>query len=276
MKTKMFAKLLILSIVISFSTGNLMAQDESARPAYIAVTKMHWNMELEDFDMAEWKATEQEFLEKVTKKNEYIMGSSFHMHKYTPDNSELMYVRVYKSWEDIEKAQDRDGELIMEAWPNKDTREAFLKKQENYYSMEHSDEIYVPVGMPKHVPESYDGKDMITYLRIGKLAYPEDGSMEEFNNLNNQFIQKVIMNNDAIKGYYPHVHGWGSDRRDYLEAYVVESMGDLENLREDGWEIAKKQWPDETKRQEFFESYNKYFLPIHEDYIYTSIGGLSK
>lgn len=250
------------------------SQGESERPAFITVTKMHWNMDQEDFDMDEWQDVEKQYLDKVTKKNDYIMGASFHMHMYTPDNTELLYVQLFKSWEDISKAQDRNDELAKEAWPDEDEREAYFKKQQGYYSLEHSDEIYVPIGQPKFEPDS--DKDYIAYLRISKLAFPEDGTMKEFNELNNEFFQNVIMKTDKIKGYYPMAHAWGNDRRDYVEAFVVESLGDLENLRQETWEKAKEHWPDEAKRTEFFDKFDRYFLPTHEDYIYRSINGLSK
>ncbi len=53
-------------------------------------------MEYEDWDMDTWKAVEKEYLDKVTMKNEHLVGASMLLHKLTPDNSELLYVRYIK------------------------------------------------------------------------------------------------------------------------------------------------------------------------------------
>ena len=93
--TKPFFVALVLSLLL-FSSTTVLAQETSK---YITVTTLHWNMDLEDFDMDIWKSVEKEYLEKVTSQNEYILGSSFYLHEFTPDNTELIYVGVYESWE---------------------------------------------------------------------------------------------------------------------------------------------------------------------------------
>ncbi len=52
-------------------------------------------------------------------KNEFIMGASTHMHNMTADNTELMNVQTFASWEDIGKFGDRSSELEKEAWPSR-------------------------------------------------------------------------------------------------------------------------------------------------------------
>ena len=51
-----------------------------------------------------WEDIEKEYLNKVTMKNEYVMGSGFFVHRWTADNSELRYVQVFANWEAIDKA----------------------------------------------------------------------------------------------------------------------------------------------------------------------------
>ena len=76
----------------------LFAQGEEERPEFIVATTMHWNMDQEDYSFDEWKAVEKEYLDKVVMKNELIAGASFFMHKFTEDNSEIMYVQVFNTW----------------------------------------------------------------------------------------------------------------------------------------------------------------------------------
>ena len=86
----------------------------------------------------------------------------------------------------------------------------------------------------------------------------------------------VPMRNDKIKAYYPNVHGWGADRTDFVEAFYIESLDDLDDLTAGNGDAIKAQWPDEEARKAFFKSYNKYFTGVHGDYLYTYIAELSK
>ena len=84
------------------------------------------------------------------------------------------------------------------------------------------------------------------------------------------------MKNDKIKAYYPNVHGWGADKTDFVEAYYIDSLDDLNDLNAGNADAIKAQWPDEEARKAFFKSYNKYFTGVHGDYLYTYIAELSK
>ncbi|MFT4669968.1 MAG: hypothetical protein ACI9M9_001713 [Flavobacteriaceae bacterium] len=266
---------LLFTLVLLSSTFSVFAQDAPARPAYVVSTTLHWNMDYEDFDLDEWEAVEKEYLDKVTMKNEYIMGSSVYMHRYTADNSELMAVASYASWADIDKAADRNAELEKAAWPDENARKAFLKKQNAYYSVEHSDEIYAPLPGAKLMLEKAT-KDYILYLRKSHFSFPEDGSQEEFKTLRMEEIENVINKNEYIKAYFPNVHAWGSDRTEFIEAFYFETMADIEESQKRGDELAKAALPDENGRKDKGEKWAKYFTGVHGDYIYTLVSGLSK
>ncbi|WP_242202105.1 hypothetical protein [Aestuariivivens insulae] len=272
--TNQFFSAMLIMLLLALPICTL-AQEDSKRPQYVTVTTMHWNMDNEDFNMDEWKAVEKEYLDKVTMKNEYIMGMSFHLHMFTADNTEIKYVQVFASWEDIDKASDRNGELEKEAWPNEDDRKAFMKKRMAYYANEHSDEIYATMPGAKLMGAKPD-KDMITYVRVNHFAFPEDGSREEFEELNKGYIDNLIMKNEYIKAYYPHVHAWGADRTEAVEAFVVESLADLDKMFERNQELSKEAWPEEEARKARGKKVGKYFTGVHGDYIYQSVHELSK
>ncbi len=69
----------------------------------ITATTLHWNMNNEDFSIDEWKAVEKEYLDKVVKKNPFIIGQEFLMHYFTADNTELILVTTYESWDALKK-----------------------------------------------------------------------------------------------------------------------------------------------------------------------------
>ena len=103
MKTTSKVSIALVALLLFFNLSIIAQEDDAPkRPMYVAITTMHWNMDYDGDD--DWIATEKEYKEKVTSKNEYIMGSGFYTHRYTADNTELMYVQTYASWEDIDKA----------------------------------------------------------------------------------------------------------------------------------------------------------------------------
>ena len=263
-----------LSLLLFSST--LFAQDDApTRPAYVVATTFHWNMDNDDFDMETWIATEKEYLDKVTKKNELVMGAGVYMHRYTPDNTELISVRTYASWEDIDKSGDRDSELAKEAWPDDEARSAFFDKRNAYYAPQHSDEIYATMSGAKLMTEA-PGDDMILYVRKSHFAFPDDGSFDEFTELRDEFTENVIHKNELVKAYYPNAHAWGSDRTEFVEAFLLNSMDDLDNMFDRTGELVKEHWPDDEARKEMNKKAGKYFTGVHGDYIYTLVEQLSK
>ena len=255
-----------------FSTS-IFAQDAQTAPQYYVITTLHWDMDYETEDS--WEDIEKEYLNKVTMKNEFIMGSGFFVHRWTADNSELRYVQVFADWAAIDKAGARNAELEKEAWPDEAARKAFLKKQGAFYSIHHSDEIYAVMPGAK-IPAAKATKDMILYLSTRHFAFPDDGTNEEFAALNKEFVDNVIHKNDLIKGYYPHRHAWGADRTVFMEAFLLNSMEDVENMAAKNGELINAHWTDEDARKAYFKKMSKYFTPGHGDEIFTAIAGLSK
>ncbi|PKQ43752.1 hypothetical protein CSW08_17305 [Confluentibacter flavum] len=265
----------MVAILLLFSTTKILAQEAQTAPQFITVTTMHWNMENDDFDMDTWKSVEKEYLDKVTMKNEYIMSSSFYLHNLTPDNTELISVRTYGSWADIEKASQKNSELQKEAWADETSRETFFKKQGAFYSNEHSDEIYST--MPEVTKPLLDNsKDMVCYVRKTHLAFPEDGKNDELRTLFTENFEKIIKDNPLVKGYYPNRHAWGADGTEMMEAFFFDSLADLEKMFDGLPDLYEKAWPDEAARKERGEKFGKYFTGVHGDYVYSLVAGLSK
>lgn len=273
---KIIYKTLISFMVLCLINVSIIyAQQEEKRPEYVTVTKMHWNMDQKDFDMDTWKSVEKEYMDKVTAKNEYVMGASYYVHQFTADNTELLYVQSYASWEDIDKASKKNGDLEKVAWANENARKAYLKKQNNYYSNDHSDEIYATMPGAKFMTKTPD-KDMVLYVRKSHFSFPQDGTQEEFNKLRKESLENVINKNEYIKAYYPSVHAWGADKTEFIEAFIVESLADIDKMFDKNTELNKAKWSDENVRKSRGKKMSKYFTGVHGDYIYTAVAGLSK
>ena len=263
-------------MLLLFNANPVLAQEEApVAPEYYTVTTLHWNMDYEDFDMDTWKEVEKEYLDKVTMKNEYIMGSGVYLHRISPDNSELISVGVYASWEDIDKAATRDGELAREAWADDDARSAYFNKKNAYYSNDHSDEIYSVMSGSKNFAEP-PTEDMILYIRDNHFAFPEDGTNSEFKELRDEYLENVVHKNEYIKAYYPHAHAYGADRTEYMEAFFLNSLGDMDKMFDRNSELFKEHWTTEEARDAFGDNNSKYYTGLHGDRVYTSVFGLSK
>ncbi|THD69075.1 hypothetical protein E7Z59_01740 [Robertkochia marina] len=262
-----------LIIVLLLFPTLLTAQMENQ--PYVTVTTMHFDFSDEGNNYGTWKAAEQEYREKVINKNDLIRGTAVYTHLYTEDSREVVFVQVYDSWEDIEKAQERNGELAQESWPDEAERNAFFDKLNSHYSEWHSDQIYRMMPGAKYLAQPAE-KDMVLYVRINYMAYPEDGSQEEFMEGYNWFIENMVNKNEIAKAYYPHIHAWGTDRREMVDAWLYDSMADVEKAGDRMEELWNEGLPEEAQRKAMGEKMGKYFLGHHKDMLYTYIHDLSK
>lgn len=269
---KTIAKLLVLALFVSLS-GNAIAQeqnDQPYEPVYITMTTTHWT-DNPDADFSDWLETEKEYFDKVTSKNDLILSSGVYTHYFTPDNSEVVLVNVYKTWADIEKANEINQELIEKGWPNEDARAAFFEKQASYYAPDHNDEIYQ--SMNYMIPETGDtSKSRIFYVRSSDLAMNGEGSPEKFR----EYYEKVTKKSKKLKGYYTHRHLWGSNSREMSEVFVFDSLGEIEEFFDEEGKIAESVWKDEGERTAFMEEMGKIFTGKHADYVYRNVPELMK
>jgi tetrahydromethanopterin S-methyltransferase subunit B len=256
--------MLILTLLLSV---NIHAQDPP-KPVFITMTTLHRNL---NTDGKDWKATEQEYFDKVTSKNDLIIGSEILTHYYTENSSEVILVSVYKTWEDIDKAEAITEDLIKKVWPDEKARTAFFEKRASYYMPMHSDEIYSSIETIGQKEFKTTTKEpMIVYIRRSQMSMTGKGKgMKEYN-------EKVTMKDPFIKAYYPFRHAWGSDSRDFMEAYFYDSFSDIEksNLKQD--ELVKAAWPKEADSKAFFDELKLAFTGIHGDYIYHNLPVASK
>ncbi|MCG2419917.1 hypothetical protein K8089_12875 [Aequorivita sp. F47161] len=273
MKTTTNLKFIAVASMMLLFNFSLFAQNAN-RPQYMSVTTNHWNMDKDDLSMSDWKALEKEYLQKVVSKNEHITSASFYTHLFSPDNTEVLYVQTYPSWEAMDKAAKRSAELEKQAWPDDKARANFFKKRNDYFAAYHSDEIYAPIDGAKLLPAD-NTKDLVLYVRKTYFTFPEDGSQKEFDEMRADNFAKVLSKNEYIKGYYPNVHAWGSDKTEYIEAFFVDSLCDMEKMFDKNGELISQAWPGDSG-MERGKKWGKYFTGKHGDAAYTLIVELSK
>jgi len=265
----------LLAFLISPLLYSQDAAEEAVRPTILIVTTLHWNPDKTDGTPEKWLAIEKEYHEKVTMKNELIMGTNFLTHYFTADNSESKAVSTYATWADVEKANKRTGELIKAAWPDEAERDAFLKERNSYYSSMHSDEIYSILGAGKFM-EAKETEPMIYYVRVSHTATPDDAGDDEMKDLHTEFLENVTYKNDHVKAYYLNRHMWGADSRQMTEVFVVNSLADIEASFDKNTELINAHWPDEDARKAFFEKYSRFWTGWHGDFVFQSVPDLIK
>lgn len=264
---KIIKKLLIGTLVLSFFICfETFAQEEEFKPVFLTV-QTNYRTQDPNVDLSKWFETEKEYFDKVTAKNDLILSSGFYMHYFTPNDAEILLVNVYASWEDIEKSGEVDAKLIEEGWPNEEERNAFFQKQSSFYHAKHSDEVYTSLPFMKPL-EAEEGKSYVFYVKKNTSAGQGGSGFKEY-------FENVTMKNPYIKGYYTHRHLYGADSRDIIEVFVYESLGDFEKGTDEVGGLVEAHWPDEEKRKEFFEKFNKIFSG-HGDFVYQNVPPLSK
>ncbi|WP_224484987.1 hypothetical protein [Robertkochia aurantiaca] len=270
MKTNRYLAALTAFLLFT-ATGLIKAQDQP----YITVTTMHWNMDKEDFSMDKWMEMEKEYRDKVINKNDLIKATAVYQHLYTPDSRELVFVTMYDNWNDIDLAQKKNNELVQTAWPDEASRKAFMQELNSNYDDFHSDEIYAMLPGAKFLSAA-PTEDMVLYVRVNHMAYPEDGSQKEFMEMHNWFTENLVKKNDYVKAYYPHMHAWGADRREMVDAWLYASMADLDKATENQEKLFEEAMPDEAERRAWNQKGRKYFTGVHKDYLYSYLHELSK
>ena len=127
----------LLAVALAFS-GMLYAQEEDPH----VFTIVTWEtISPEGGSDAERDSLVAIWVENTVNKNEFILNQTGMTHMYGSNSSDYVVINEYKSFGDIEKAQNRNGELMREFMPDDEKRAAFWKAFTSYFG-EHSDEIY--------------------------------------------------------------------------------------------------------------------------------------
>jgi hypothetical protein len=74
--------------------------------------------------------------------NQYVESCKLVRHWWGHNSTDFIQITEVKNWDDITKANQRSNELFEAAWPTKESRDAFNKAYNKYFTGKHSDEIY--------------------------------------------------------------------------------------------------------------------------------------
>lgn len=104
-----------------------------------------------------------------------------------------------------------------------------------------------------------------------EAAFPEDGTMAEFDSLTHQFQTKVWNKNPYVISHKTIRHWWGNNNRDIIEITEIKSWEDIPKAMQKNDELFKEAWPSKAAQDQFNKAYNKYFTGKHSDEIYREV-----
>ena len=102
-------------------------------------------------------------------------------------------------------------------------------------------------------------------------AFPETGSMAEFDSLTHQFQINVWDKNPLVISHKTVRHWWGNDNRDVIEITEVQTWEDIPKAMAKNNELFRAAWSTKEARASFNKAYNKYFTGKHSDEIYQEV-----
>ncbi|RMG63161.1 MAG: hypothetical protein D6715_11570 [Calditrichaeota bacterium] len=130
----------IIAVVAVFLMGSLAFAQEAQKPSYFTVTT--WEVTIpEDGSRSEFNQLMKEWSDKVVRQNDKIISERVVHHISGSNSRDVVIITEYANWADIEKAQEKQDELVAAAWPSENERRDFFRKFRKYFRS-HSDEIY--------------------------------------------------------------------------------------------------------------------------------------
>ena len=106
------------------------------------------------------------------------------------------------------------------------------------------------------------------YVTKLQIAFPEDGSLAEYDSLKTLFMDNVVNKNKYIISQMRLAHWFTPDARDYFIVNEYKSLSDFEKANDETTRLAKEWLSDDDERKAFFDAFNSYFTDWHGDYIY--------
>lgn len=83
-----------------------------------------------------------EYNQHVTMKNDLLKGYYPSRHLYGADSRDYIESFVYGSLTDMQKANEKTGELVKAHWPDEEKRKAFFDKMDTYFENWHGDNLF--------------------------------------------------------------------------------------------------------------------------------------
>ena len=145
-------KLLSLGIfvfVFAFAiSSDKIALAQSAQGNVVVINNAELSLSGEG-SMAEFDSLTAEYNKWCLDKNEYVVSYKVVRHWWGNNNRDFVSIVEVKTWDDILNFNQRANELFEEHWDTKEKRKAYNDAYNEYFTGQHSDEIYQEVVFNK-------------------------------------------------------------------------------------------------------------------------------
>jgi hypothetical protein len=114
------------------------------------------------------------------------------------------------------------------------------------------------------------------YLTITTMHWNtslDDFSQDDWKAVEKEYFDKVIMKNELIRGTNVVTHYFTADNTEIIFVKLYDNWDAIDKALERNQELAKQAWPDEKKRNAFFEKRSQYYDKHHSDEIYVTVPG---
>ena len=109
-----------------------------------------------------------------------------------------------------------------------------------------------------------------------KAKTPDGGTAAERDSLYMEWLENVVKKNEKIVGRRDFRHYFGQDSRDWVVITEYRSLSDFEIADSLNGQLARKRWPDDKKRAEFFQKLTRYWETVHADEVYRILPKFTK
>lgn len=116
----------------------------------------------------------------------------------------------------------------------------------------------------------------VTVMTTMELAFPQDGSVAEFDSLTQLYTDRVVKKNEYIISRKFFNHWYGSNNRQLVILLEVKNWGDVEKAAERSDELFEKAWTTPEERRKYNRLQGKYFTGGHSDELYREIKSARK
>lgn len=130
--------------------------------------------------------------------------------------------------------------------------------------------ILVFMALNKEVLAQQEAGNAVIIQNLER-AFPETGTMAEFDSLTHLYNTNVWGKNPYIISHKTVRHWWGNDNRDVIEITEVKSWEDIPKAMEKNNELFMATWSTKEARDAFNKAYDKYFTGKHSDEIYQDV-----
>ena len=237
----------------------------------VVIYDLKYLNEVEEGSAEERKELFETYYKKMNDASDRMISSLVLGHYMGGSSNQVKQISEWKSLADADAWVTSGAERRKKMFPKEDERKAFFEKYSKYWVGNHNDLAVreLVANRVKRYKKNVDENTIVNIqtINLTPMSEVEDGTSKEREEVLDEYFKKAVMKNDKVLSHRELRHYWSGSAGGGVYYYVqVREYKSLEDMNKPGWaDVHKKAWPNEKKREEFFEKAGKYFAPGHTD-----------